>query len=114
MVKLNNIVIFACNEGGHFAQLMALKELFSKYDSVILTDNKRANKGIPSLKDVKAIEFAMAFADKRDELTKDKDSLGCAKLVVLCELSVCLLEALQAVSCDMEEVSSESDYLYRK
>ena len=40
---------------------MALKELFSKYDSVILTDNKRANKGIPSLKDVKAIEFAMAF-----------------------------------------------------
>ena len=35
MVKLNNIVIFACNEGGHFAQLMALKELFSKYDSVI-------------------------------------------------------------------------------
>ena len=73
MVKLNNIVIFACNEGGHFAQLMALKELFSKYDSVILTDNKRANKGIPSLKDVKAIEFAMAFADKRDELTKDKD-----------------------------------------
>ena len=50
MVKLNNIVIFACNEGGHFAQLMALKELFSKYDSVILTDNKRANKGIPSLK----------------------------------------------------------------
>ena len=37
MVKLNNIVIFACNEGGHFAQLMALKELFSKYDSVILT-----------------------------------------------------------------------------
>ena len=73
MVKLNNIVIFACNEGGHFAQLMPLKELFSKYDSVILTDNKRANKGIPSLKDVKAIEFAMAFADKRDELTKDKD-----------------------------------------
>lgn len=71
--KLNDLVMFACNEGGHFAQLMALKDLFIKYDSVILTDNKRANKEIPALKDVKAIEFAMAFADKRDELTKDKN-----------------------------------------
>ena len=73
MAKLNNTVMFACNEGGHFAQLMALKDLFIKYDSVILTDNKRANKGIPALKNVKAIEFAMAFADKRNELTKDKN-----------------------------------------
>ena len=75
MSRLNNTVIFASNEGGHFAQLMALKELFSKYDSVILTDNKRANKSIPALKDVKAIEFAMAFADKRDELTKHKEKM---------------------------------------
>lgn len=50
MVKLNNIVIFACNEGGHFAQLMALKELFSKYDSVILTDNNAQIKEYRHLK----------------------------------------------------------------
>lgn len=72
MNELNNIVFFASNEGGHFAQLMALHDLFEKYDTIIVTDNKRANKDIPALKNVRAIEFAMAFADKRDELTKDK------------------------------------------
>lgn len=73
MSKLNNIVMFASNEGGHFAQLMALNELFLKYDSIVLTDNERANYGIPALKNVKAIEFAMSFANKRKELTKHKD-----------------------------------------
>lgn len=72
MAQLKNIVIFACNEGGHFSQLLALNGLFSKYESVILTDNKRANKDIPALKNVKAIEFAMAFAEKREELTNNK------------------------------------------
>lgn len=70
MYKLNNIVMFASNEGGHFAQLIALKDLFSKYNTVVLTDNHRANKDIPALKNVLAIEFAMAFADKRKELTQ--------------------------------------------
>lgn len=73
MSILNNTVIFASNEGGHFAQLMALKELFSKYDTIVLTDNKRANRSIPALKDVKEIEFAMSFANKREELTKNKE-----------------------------------------
>lgn len=73
MSKLNNTVIFASNEGGHFAQLMALKPLFSKYDTVVLTDNKRANRSIPALKDVREIEFAMSFANKREELTKNKE-----------------------------------------
>ena len=49
-MKLNNTVFFASNEGGHFAQLMALHELFDKYDTVIVTDNERANKEIPALK----------------------------------------------------------------
>ena len=72
MSKLNNTVMFACNEGGHFAQMLALNKLFSKYDTVILTDNKRANKSIPALSSVKEIEFAMSFANKREELTKQK------------------------------------------
>ena len=65
--------MFACNEGGHFAQMLALKDLFAKYDSVVLTDNERANYNIPALKNVKAIEYAMSFANKRKELTKNKD-----------------------------------------
>lgn len=73
MAKLNNIIIFACNDGGHFSQLMALKNLFNRYESVVLTDNNRANKDVSALKDVRAIEYAMAFADRRDELTKNKN-----------------------------------------
>lgn len=71
--NLNNIVMFASNEGGHFAQLMALHELFDKYDTVIVTDNERANRSIPALKNVKAIEFAMSFARQRDKLKERKE-----------------------------------------
>lgn len=65
---LNDIVFYASNEGGHFSQLMALHNLFGKHDTVIVTDNKMANKDIPALRDVKEIEFAMAFADYRRKL----------------------------------------------
>lgn len=65
---LTNTVFFVSNEGGHFAQLMALHELFDKYESVIVTDNERANKEIPALKNVRAIEFAMSFARRREVL----------------------------------------------
>lgn len=73
MKELNNIVFFASNEGGHFAQLMALHVLFDKYDTVIVTDNERANRSIPALKNVKAIEFAMSFARQRDKLKERKE-----------------------------------------
>lgn len=89
--RQSNIVIFASNEGGHFSQLMALSKLFSKYDSVIVTDNERASKELKALKDVKAIEFAMAFADKRKDLVSSEDnltrwsySMGYLKLFVQC------------------------------
>ena len=65
--------MFASNEGGHFAQLMALHELFDKYDTVIVTDNERANRSIPALKNAKAIEFAMSFARQRDKLKERKE-----------------------------------------
>lgn len=70
--NLNNTIFFASNDGGHFAQLMALHELFGKYDTVIVTDNIRANKDITALKNVKSFEFAMAFANKRKKLTQEK------------------------------------------
>jgi len=71
-MKLNDIVMFASSDGGHFAEMAALSSLFSKYDSVILTDNKRADKSIPGFEKVKAIEFAMAFAERRDKLRDTK------------------------------------------
>lgn len=70
MAKLNNIILFACNQGGHFSQMMALHDLFDKYDSVLVTDNIRANKQMLSLQNINNIEYAMAMANKRKELAK--------------------------------------------
>lgn len=60
--------MFACNQGGHFSQMMALKELFGKYDSVLVTDNVRANKRMPTLQKIGHIEYAMAMAEGRKKL----------------------------------------------
>ena len=57
--------MFACNQGGHFSQMMAMKELFSKYDSVLVTDNVRASKEMSALKDIGEIEFMLANAESR-------------------------------------------------
>lgn len=65
MKKLNNTVFFACSEGGHFAQMMALKELFGKYNSVLVTDNYRASKEMNALKDIKEIAIVGGTADSR-------------------------------------------------
>ena len=69
--NLNNIVMFACNQGGHFSQMMALKELFGEYKSVLVTDNIRATKEMPALKDIGHIEYAMAMAEKRKKLSQN-------------------------------------------
>lgn len=74
-MKRSNIVLFASNDGGHFSQLMALSALFAKYESVVVTDNERATKDLKGLQDVKAIEYAMAFADKRKELASAEETL---------------------------------------
>ena len=66
MAKLNNIVMFACNQGGHFSQMMALRQLFGKYNSVLVTDNVHATKEkTPALKDISAVEYAMGMAKQR-------------------------------------------------
>lgn len=43
-MKKTNTVLFACSEGGHYSQMIALRELFPKYESVLMTDNPRAEK----------------------------------------------------------------------
>ena len=70
MSKLNNTIMFACNQGGHFSQMMALHDLFGEYDTVLVTDNVRANKQMKSLQYIGEIEYAMAMANKRKELAE--------------------------------------------
>ncbi len=69
--KLNDVVMFACNQGGHFSQMMALHELFGKYDSVLVTDNVRATKDLSNLKDIGNIEYALAIANERKKLSQN-------------------------------------------
>ena len=67
MKKLNNIVMFACNEGGHFSQTMALKALFNDYPSVLLTDNPRASKSLPGLESIEDVLVIKGTANARKE-----------------------------------------------
>lgn len=62
MSKLNNIVMFACSEGGHFSQMMALHELFGKHDSILVSDNVRATKRMSALSEIGDIVFATDMA----------------------------------------------------
>lgn len=72
MAKLNNLVMFACNEGGHFSQMMALKDLFGKYESVLVTDNIHVSKGkTPALKEIGAVDYAMSMAKRRQQIKED-------------------------------------------
>ena len=66
--------MFACNQGGHFSQMMALKELFGKYDSVLVTDNVRASKDMSALKEIGRIEFMLANAESRKHQKKNRSS----------------------------------------
>lgn len=50
--------------------MMALHGLFGKYESVLVTDNVRATKEMKKLSDIGNIEYAMAMADKRKELSE--------------------------------------------
>ena len=74
MSKLNNIVMFACNQGGHFSQMMALSELFGKYDSVLVTDNVRATKDMPALKYIDNIVFMKGESSRRKDVKKEENA----------------------------------------
>lgn len=74
MKKLNDIVMFACNQGGHFSQMMVMSDLFGKYDSVLVTDNVRATKGMQALKNIGHIEYSHAMAEGRKKLKSSSAS----------------------------------------
>ena len=75
MAVLNDCVMFACNQGGHFSQMMALRELFSKFCSILVTDNVRATKNLAYLKNIETIEIVEGEASKRKEI-KGNESAG--------------------------------------
>lgn len=56
--------MFACNVGGHFSQMMALSELFGIYNSILVTDNERASRTMPQLKDITYIEVVNSGREK--------------------------------------------------
>lgn len=74
-MRLNNIVMFVCNEGGHYSQMMSLGSLFRKFPSVLITDNLRLNKNTYPIIDLKNIEFALGISNKRKQLAETNKKL---------------------------------------
>lgn len=72
MTKLNDVVLFACSEGGHFSQMMALKELFGEYYSVFVTDNVRADNNLPGLEVVNEVYHVNGIAESRKKNAGNK------------------------------------------
>ncbi len=63
----NNTVIFAASVGGHYKELMGLKDLFPSFDSILVTDNKAAKEQHDIIKNFRAVEFANAMSDRREQ-----------------------------------------------
>lgn len=64
-MKLNNTVMFAASVGGHYKELMGLKELFPRYNSILVTDNNAATNQ-PEIKNCfQAIEISDAMSERR-------------------------------------------------
>lgn len=58
--------MFAASVGGHYKELMGLKELFPQYDSILVTDNKAAANQLEVTRNFRAVEFANAMSDRRE------------------------------------------------
>lgn len=72
MSLLKNVVVFACNEGGHFSQMMCLSPLFPKYKSFLITDNINISKNDLILLGLNNVYYAMGIAEKRRKLSMSK------------------------------------------
>lgn len=59
--------MFAGSQGGHYVELMGLKSLFGKYESVLVTDNLNVSPEKPELKDFIAIELSSAMVESREK-----------------------------------------------
>lgn len=71
-MKTKPTVLFVCNEGGHFSQMLALNSLFGKYNSILVTDNDRANSKIKELSELSGIEKILYQSERRKQLKNRK------------------------------------------
>ena len=62
----NNTIMFAASIGGHYKEMMGLKDLFPLYDSILVTDNKAAANQPEVMKIFRVVEFANAMSDRRE------------------------------------------------
>ena len=52
----NKKVLFICNKGGHYSQMLQLKELMSKFDSIVVSDKKNGAKDWDGVADYKCLD----------------------------------------------------------
>ena len=64
-MKVNNTVMFAASIGGHYKELMGLKDLFPHYYSILVTDNKAAATQPEIMDCFQAVEFPDAMSERR-------------------------------------------------
>lgn len=68
----NDTVMFAASVGGHYKELMGLKELFPLYKSILVTDNKAAANQIDVIQSFQSVEFANAMSDRRERMAGER------------------------------------------
>lgn len=66
--------MFAGSMGGHFVELMSLHTLFPKYDSVLVTDNLKADKSDKRIEPFKFIAYSTAWAKHRENTAGVKNT----------------------------------------
>lgn len=64
-MKLNNTVMFAASVGGHYKELMGLKELFPRYNSILVTDNRAVTNQPEIMNCFQSIDFPDAMYERR-------------------------------------------------
>ena len=70
----HKVVMFAGSMGGHFVELMCLHTLFSKYESVLVTDNLKADKSDKRIASFKSIAYSTAWAQRRENTAGVKNT----------------------------------------
>lgn len=95
-MRKNNTVMFAASLGGHFKEMMGLKKLFPQFDSILVTDNKAVVNQPEIKKMFRAVEFANAMSDRREQVAGNKEKRtrwaalnGYLKMFVQCVRIVC-------------------------
>ncbi len=69
----NNTVMFAASVGGHYKEMMGLRDLFPQFDSILVTDNKAVANQPETKKKFRAVEFANAMSDRRERKAGNKE-----------------------------------------